>query len=63
MSDIYLTAGDAAKLLDVTPATVRLMADRGDLTPAAMTESGIRLFEKADVLHLAAEREKHDGED
>lgn len=52
----YLTAGHAARILDVTPATVRDMADRGDLDVAACTESGIRLFERDAVEHLAAER-------
>lgn len=52
----YLTAGDAARILDVTPATVRDMADRGDLEVAATTESGIRLFERDAVEHLAAQR-------
>lgn len=52
----FLTAGDAAQILSVTPAAVRAMADRGDLEVAATTESGIRLFERATVEHLAAER-------
>lgn len=54
--DTYLTAGDAAPILEVTPAAVRDMADRGDLEIAAKTESGIRLFEREAVEHLAAKR-------
>lgn len=54
--DTYLTAGDAAPILQVTPAAVRAMADRGDLEVAATTESGIRLFDRDDVEHLAAKR-------
>lgn len=54
--DSYLTAGDAARILEVTPATVRDMADRGDLEVEATTESGIRLFDREAVEHLAAKR-------
>lgn len=54
--DRYMTAGDAAQILKVTPAAVRLMADRGDLQVAARTEGGIRLFDRSDVEHLAAQR-------
>ena len=46
---------DAARLLDVTPSTVRLMEKRGEL-PAERTESGVRLFDRADVEHLAQKR-------
>lgn len=53
---IYLTAGDAAQILEVTPATVRDMADRGDLEVAAKTQSGVRLLEREAVEHLAAKR-------
>lgn len=56
----YLTAGDAARILEVTPAAVRAMADRGDLEVAATTESGIRLFEHGAVMRLAEEREVTD---
>lgn len=52
----FLTAGDAAQVLSVTPAAVRAMADRGDLEVAATTESGIRLFDRDAVEHLAAKR-------
>lgn len=54
--DTYLTAGDAAQVLSVTPAAVRAMADRGDLEVAATTENGIRLFEREAVEQLAAQR-------
>lgn len=53
-----MTAGDAAKLLQVTPATVRNMADRGDLPVAARTEGGIRLFETEEVKELAEKRDE-----
>lgn len=51
-----LTPGDAALVLRVTPATVRLMAKRGELKPAATTEHGNRLFRRADVEALARKR-------
>jgi excisionase family DNA binding protein len=52
----FLTPADAARVLGVTPATIRLMVQRGDLRVAAMTESGIRLFERAEVERLASLR-------
>jgi len=58
MRQVYLTVGDAAKVLRVTPASVRLIAQRGDLTPAAETERGVRLFRREDVEALARERAK-----
>jgi len=50
-----LTKADAARLLGVTPQTVRLMADRGEL-PNVRTERGWRLFRREDVDRLVAER-------
>ena len=52
----YLTASDAARVLRVTPATVRLMVRRGALRPATTTEGGIRLFRRSDVESLARRR-------
>ena len=54
--DSFLTAGDAAKVLGVTPATVRLMNRRGTLRTAASSASGIRFFAREDVDALRAER-------
>lgn len=54
--DRLLTAADAARILVVTPATVRLMVRRGDLAVAASTPGGIRLFNEDDVRALAAKR-------
>lgn len=56
-----MLSADVAKLLDVTPATVRLMERRGTLT-AERTMSGVRLFDRADVERLAKERLKRNGE-
>ena len=62
---IYLTPADAARILGVTPSAVRLMTGRGELQIAATTESGIRLFDRADVKALAKKRaeqaERDDG--
>lgn len=52
----FLSAADAARVLDVTPAAVRLMAKTRILPVAAMTKGGIRLFNPADVAALASER-------
>ena len=54
--DKFLSTADAAKILGVTPATVRLMARERKLPPAAQTEGGINLFRIADVKSLAASR-------
>ncbi len=55
MIDELMTAGDASKILNIVPATVRLLADAGKL-PAVRTERGMRLFRREDVERLAAER-------
>ena len=52
----FLTASDAARVLDVTPATVRQMHQRGTLPAAAETEGGIRLYLRRDVERLAKRR-------
>jgi DNA-binding transcriptional MerR regulator len=52
-----LAAADAARVLGVTPATVRLMVKRGDLRPAFSSESGIRLFRRAAVERLRDARD------
>jgi len=54
----FLTAADAARVLDVTPATIRAMERRGVLPVAAMTEGGIHLFRRAAVERLARRRTK-----
>jgi excisionase family DNA binding protein len=51
-----MIASDVAKLIGVTPATVRTWADAGRL-PALRTVSGMRLFDRHDVEHLARERQ------
>ena len=52
----FLSTADAARVLGVTPATVRLMVRRRDLPVAAMTESGIHLFSREAVDDLARQR-------
>ena len=53
---VYLTPADAARILEVTPAAVRLMVGRGDLRADATTQSGILLFERETVEALAKKR-------
>ena len=55
----FLTAADAARVLGLTPATIRSMARRRTLPVAAMTEGGIHLFRRADVETLARKRSMH----
>lgn len=50
-----LSTADAARLLGVVPATVRLMERDGRL-PAQRTAGGMRLFRLDDVERLVAER-------
>ncbi len=57
-----LGPADAARILGVVPATVRAMARSGLLPPTAITEGGIRLFRRADVERLAADRAARDRE-
>ncbi len=52
----YLTTAGAARILGVTPATVRQMVQRQRITPATTTDSGIRLFDPSEVERLAAVR-------
>lgn len=54
----FLSASDAARILGVTAATVRLMQRRGQLPLAARTQGGIHLFRRADVEQLALRREQ-----
>ena len=51
-----LASADAAKLLGVTPAAVRLMQKRGELLVAQKTEGGMHLYHRAEVERLAAQR-------
>ena len=52
----FLSAADAARVLEVTPAAIRSMARRGALPVSAMTEGGIHLFRRKDVEALARRR-------
>jgi len=58
---LLLTASDAARILGVTPAAVRLMHLRGDLELAARTASGMRLFHDDEVQRLATKRRDRVG--
>jgi len=51
----YLTAGAAAKLLNLSSASVRGFERKG-LLPAIKASGGLRLFREADVRKFAAER-------
>jgi excisionase family DNA binding protein len=53
--DDLLSVSDAARVLDVTPSTVRMMERLGKL-PALRTAGGMRLFQREHVEQLAAER-------
>ncbi len=53
----FLTTNDVAKLLKKAPATVLYYEKVGRLTPRR-TQSGIRLFSREQVEHLASEMGK-----
>jgi excisionase family DNA binding protein len=55
--DELLTPADAARILGLTPASVRALADRGRLAIAAVTRGGNRLFRRQAVEALARLRE------
>jgi excisionase family DNA binding protein len=50
-----LTPSDAARVLGLSPDSVRVLSDNGRL-PGMRTVSGRRLFRRGDVDRLAAER-------
>lgn len=45
----FLEVADVARLLGVTPGSVRLYIRKNRLTPAAETPRGVRLFRPGDV--------------
>lgn len=53
---IYLTPGEAARILGVTPAAVRGMVARGSLCTDATTEGRIALFQRKTIEKLAIRR-------
>jgi DNA-binding transcriptional MerR regulator len=55
----YLLTYEVARVLRLTPASVRILERKGRLT-AQRTESGTRLFAADDVERLAAERQQQD---
>ncbi len=60
-AESYLTTAEAARLLDLTPASVRAVANAGRLAVAIRTPSGFRLFRRDAVeqFRLAREARKH----
>lgn len=53
----YLSVQEAARILSVSSASVRLMTAKGTLRCAARTEGGVRLYRRAEVEALAARRQ------
>jgi DNA-binding transcriptional MerR regulator len=51
-----LESADAARVLGLTPATVRQLARRGVLQIAGVTPRGVRLFARESVEQLARQR-------
>lgn len=53
---MLMTTAEVGRRLGVTPATVRLMARRGELPIAVQSASGVRLFEEQAVEALRTRR-------
>lgn len=49
VDSLFLEVADCARILEITPSTVRLYIKGGRLTPVARTPRGIRLFSLTDV--------------
>ena len=56
MTTDLLTTLDAARLADVSPATIRLWRRLGRLVPAVRVKSGLALYASDDVERVVAER-------
>lgn len=54
--DEIFTITDAARLLNISQAGVRYLVDKGEL-PVVRTARGLRLFNRRDVLRVAAARD------
>ena len=52
----FLSSADAARILNITPAAVRLAALQNRIPVAAVTPGGVRLFARRDIEQLARER-------
>ena len=56
--DELMETAEAGRVLNLTPAAVRLLARQGKLRAAVLTGRGQRLFFRADVEGLAKARRK-----
>jgi DNA-binding transcriptional MerR regulator len=56
MAARFLTASDAARILDLTPGAIRQMHKRGELAVAEQTAGGVNLFLRDEVERVAAVR-------
>jgi DNA-binding transcriptional MerR regulator len=61
MQGDFLMSADVARLLDITPATVRDAANAGRLKVAATTPQGVRLFLREDVEAWRVVRDQRRG--
>jgi hypothetical protein len=52
----YVTSAEAGRILNLTAASVRLMARSGRLVPVIRTASGVQLFDSDEVRELAERR-------
>jgi DNA-binding transcriptional MerR regulator len=58
----YFEVNDAAKALDLSASTVRILVERGTLRPTARTRRGVALFDPVEVERLRQQRERRQHE-
>lgn len=58
---VLLTSSDAAKLLDLTPESIRNLARLGKLRPAVTTVGGQRLFSRTEIERVRLERARRNS--
>jgi len=56
--DQLLMTGDAAKICDVAPDTIRWWNRAGKLPEAHRTARGVRLYRRAEIERIARERDR-----
>jgi len=55
-----ISTGDAARLADVSPSTIRLWVLKGQLSVVTTVQNGMRLFDRAEVERVVADRKERD---
>ena len=56
--EVYLTSGDAARILGLSQSGLDSLVAKGDVPGVARTQGGMRLFNPIDVTRVASQREE-----